>query len=264
MLQHARPYALLRILAAAILDYDGVNPLQVQKVREHETGRSSTDLDAFATGQAILGLDPSPRSMVLMAAMERNSASLLGPSLDYNDEPCWKARSTLSGIVSRLGREPVSLNRALLFDLILYLAMQPHHTFPRGARLSDESDTWLLETVGTLTDDSRSLTEGERFVLALWRLARVLGPHLGTTPPDISLLTRWIGDRAKYFLVPGESWSDALNADIAALPEAEQNRWVAVLRHALSATGARPSCEVAEDWTRVGSNAGRGSISGGH
>jgi hypothetical protein len=162
-----------------------------------------TDLDAFAAGQAILGLDTCPRSMVLMAAMERNMASLLGPSLDYNDEPFWKSRSTLHGIVSRLGREPVSLNRALLFDLILYLAMQPHDTFPHGAKLSDESDSSLLETVGNFTDD-RSLTEGERFVLTLWRLARVLGPHLGTTPPDIALLTRWIGDRAKYFLVPGE------------------------------------------------------------
>jgi hypothetical protein len=162
-----------------------------------------TDLDAFAAGQAILGLDTCPRSMVLMAAMERNMASLLGPSDDYNDEPFWKSRSTLHGIVSRLGREPVSLNRALLFDLILYLAMQPHDTFPHGAKLSDESDSSLLETVGNFTDD-RSLTEGERFVLTLWRLARVLGPHLGTTPPDIALLTRWIGDRAKYFLVPGE------------------------------------------------------------
>jgi hypothetical protein len=207
-----------------------------------------TDMDAFAAGRAILGLDPSPRSMVLMAAMERNMASLLGPSLDYNDQPFWKSRSTLPGIVSRLGREPVSLNRGLLFDLILYLAMQPHHTFPHGARLSDESDPWLLETVGTFTDDDRSLTEGERFVLALWRLARVLGPHLGTTPRDIARLTRWIGDRAKYFLVPGETWSDALNADIAALPKAEQNRWVAVLRHALTATGARPSAK----WLKTG------------
>jgi len=207
-----------------------------------------TDLDAFAAGQAILGLDRSPRSMVLVAAMERNMASLLGPSLDYNDELFWKSRSTLPGIVSRLGREPVSLNRALLFDLILYLAMQPYHTFLHGAKLSDESDAWLLETVGTLTDDGRSLTEGERFILALWRLARVLGPHLGTTPPDIALLTRWIGDRAKYFLVPGESWSDAMNADIAALPRTEQDRWVAVLRHALTATGARPSAK----WLKTG------------
>jgi hypothetical protein len=206
-----------------------------------------TDLDAFAAGQAILGLDTCPRSMVLMAAMERNMASLLGPSDDYNDEPFWKSRSTLHGIVSRLGREPVSLNRALLFDLILYLAMQPHDTFPHGAKLSDESDSSLLETVGNFTDD-RSLTEGERFVLTLWRLARVLGPHLGTTPPDIALLTRWIGDRAKYFLVPGECWSDAMNVDIAALPRTEQDRWVAVLRHALTATGARPSAK----WLNTG------------
>jgi len=207
-----------------------------------------TDMDAFEAGQAILGLDSSPRSMVLMAAMERNMASLLGPSLHYNDEPFWKSRSTLPGIVSRLGREPMSLNRALLFDLILYLTLRPHHTFPRGAKLSDESDKWLLETVGTLTDNGRSLTEGERFVLALWRLARVLGPHLGTTPPDIALLTRWIGDRAKYFLVPGESWSDAMNAAIAALPRTEQDRWVAVLRHALTAAGARPSAK----WLKTG------------
>jgi hypothetical protein len=138
-----------------------------------------TDMDAFATGQAILGLDPPPRSKVLIAAMERNMASLMGPSLDYSDPPFWKSCSTLPGIVSRLGREPVALNRELLFDLILYLAMRPHHTFPRGAKLSEESDTWLLETVGNLTDDGRTLTEGERFVLVLWRMARVLGPYMG-------------------------------------------------------------------------------------
>jgi hypothetical protein len=207
-----------------------------------------TDLDEFSAGQTILALDTLPRSIVLVAAMERNMASLLGPSLDYNDEPLWKSRSSLPGIVSRLGREPLSLNRALLFDLILYLAMQPHHTFPRGAKLSDQSDTWLLQTIGTLTDDGKNLTEGERFVLTLWRPARVLGPHLGITPPDVALLTRWIGDRAKYFLVPGESWSDALNADIGALPRTDQDRWVTVLRHALTATAARPSAK----WLKTG------------
>jgi Domain of unknown function (DUF4132) len=207
-----------------------------------------TEMDAFATGQAILGLDPSSRSKVLMAAMERNMASLMEPGLDYSDPPFWKSRSTLPGVVSRLGREPLGANRELLFDLILYLAMRPQHTSPRGAKLSDESDTWLMETVGALTDDGRSLTQGERYVLALWRLARVLGPHLGTTPSDIARLTRWIGDRAKYFLVPGENWSDALNADLAALSHPEQDRWVALLKHTLTATGARPSAK----WHKTG------------
>ena len=40
LFQHARPDALLGILAAAIFDDDGVDPLQIQKVREHETGGS--------------------------------------------------------------------------------------------------------------------------------------------------------------------------------------------------------------------------------
>jgi Domain of unknown function (DUF4132) len=207
-----------------------------------------TDMDAFAAGQAILGLDPSARSRVLVAAMERHMASLMGPTMDYSDPSFWKSHSTLRGIVSRLGREPLGLNRELLFDLILYLAMRPHHTSPRGAKLSEDSDAWLLETVETLTDDGRRLTEGERFVLVLWRMARVLGPHLGATPSDIARLTRWIGDRAKYFLVPGENWSDALNVDIASRPQTDQDRWVAVLRHALTATGARPSAK----WQKSG------------
>ena len=168
--------------------------------------------------------------------------------MDYSDPPFWKSHNTLPGIVSRLGQEPLDLNRELLSDLILYLAMRPHHTFPRGAKLSEDSDVSVLGTIGTLTDDGRSLTEGERFVLVLWRMARVLGPHLGSTPGDIARLTRWIGDRAKYFLVPGEKWSDALNADIAALPQFDQDRWVAVLRHALTATGARPSAK----WQKSG------------
>jgi len=46
-----------------------------EKIRAVKWG---TDMDAFAAGQAILGLDTSPRSMVLMAAMERHMASLLG------------------------------------------------------------------------------------------------------------------------------------------------------------------------------------------
>jgi hypothetical protein len=178
-----------------------------------------TTMDEFATGQAILRLDPSARGKVLIAAMERNMASVMGPSVDYSDPTFWKSRSILPSIVKRLGREPMGLNRELLFDLILYVAMHPHHDFPLGAKLPDESDTWVLDTVGALTDDGRTLTAGERFVLVLWRMARVPGPHLGTTPPDIARLTRWISDGAKHFLAPGESWSDSLNTHIRLAPE---------------------------------------------
>ena len=39
-----------------------------------------------------------------------------------------------------------------------------------------------------------------------------------------------------------------MNVDIAALPRTEQDRWVAVLRHTLTATGARPSAK----WLKTG------------
>jgi hypothetical protein len=203
----------------------------------------SGEMDAFVAGRAILGLDPPARSKVLIAAMERNMASLLEPSADYSDQPFWRSRNSLSNLVSRLGREPMELDRAYLFNLILYIAMRPYHAFPRGAKLSEELDAWLLETVRALTDDGKSVTEGERFVLVLWRNARVSGPFLGASPRDIAMMTRWIGDRAKYFMVPGETWSDALNADVAALPDAEQDQWALLFRHALTATGARPSAK---------------------
>ena len=41
-----------------------------------------TEMDAFAAGQAILGLNPSARSKVLVAAIERHMASLMGPNAD--------------------------------------------------------------------------------------------------------------------------------------------------------------------------------------
>jgi hypothetical protein len=43
LLQHASADALFRILAAAIFNYDGLNPLQIQKVGKHQTGGSSTN-----------------------------------------------------------------------------------------------------------------------------------------------------------------------------------------------------------------------------
>jgi hypothetical protein len=43
LLQHTGANAFLHILTAATLDNDGVNPLQIQEVREHETGGSRTN-----------------------------------------------------------------------------------------------------------------------------------------------------------------------------------------------------------------------------
>jgi len=43
LLQYARAHTLLRILTAAVFDYNRINPLQIQKMRQHETGRPRTN-----------------------------------------------------------------------------------------------------------------------------------------------------------------------------------------------------------------------------
>lgn len=59
----------------------------------------------------------------------------------------------------------------------------------------------------------------------------------------VERLTRLIDDGAVLVLVPGEAWSDALNDDLADVSPAEQSRWVSLLRHMLTATGARPTAK---------------------
>jgi hypothetical protein len=43
LLQHPRANALLDVLAAPVLEDDGVDPLQMEKVRQHEPGGTGTD-----------------------------------------------------------------------------------------------------------------------------------------------------------------------------------------------------------------------------
>ena len=63
LLEHAGPDALLDVLAAARLEDDGVDALQVQQVREHETRRPGADdryLRAHRRERSVTGLRRSP------------------------------------------------------------------------------------------------------------------------------------------------------------------------------------------------------------
>src|SRR5207249_5413498 len=85
------------------------------------------------------------------------------------------------------------------------------------------------------------LTEGERYVLWLLRASLISGPPLGSPSEDVARLSHLINDGADYYLVPGEAWADAANHDISRLNKSERQQWVALFRHALTATAAKPS-----------------------
>jgi hypothetical protein len=65
---------------------------------------------------------------------------------------------------------------------------------------------------------------------------------------EITRLTALVGDGAAFFLVPGEVWTDQLNDDLTRLPRREREPWIALLKHALSATATRPSAK----WLKTG------------
>jgi len=50
--------------------------------------------------------------------------------------------------------------------------------------MSKELDAFLFDSIAGLVDNSQPLVDGERFVLYLWRQARISGPPLGSFTPD--------------------------------------------------------------------------------
>jgi hypothetical protein len=207
------------------------------------TKKFRSDMHQFPAGQDIFALDEEQRGKVLVAACERHIAELFAPFPDYAETEHWRAFCAVSGTVQPLASSGVRFNRDLLFDFLIYLLVRP-----QGEHIWKEMDTFLFDSIAVFTNDGKDLTEGERYVLHLWRRTRITGPPLGFHTPDIVQLTRWIGDGVQFFLVPGEYWSDAVNADLAAQARPVREAWLALLKHLLSATMARPS----DRWRKTG------------
>ncbi|MFN7922559.1 MAG: DUF4132 domain-containing protein [Bryobacteraceae bacterium] len=198
----------------------------------------SPDLRHFAAGRDILAADRIANARYILAAAERHIFALSNLSTDLENAALWQSHYAACSIAKTLMWLPAEFQRDELFDFLLYLSSQPQQGSPAEA---DSSLDEIVTAIGTLIQDGADLAPGERFVLYLWRAARILGPPLGTEPPEVVKMTRWIGDRSRFFLVPGEYWTDALNADLAAFPARERSAWVSFLKHALTATSSRPS-----------------------
>jgi hypothetical protein len=203
---------------------------------------SSPALDALRGGDRLLRMDPAECGRLLLAAAERDVAALLART-EGAIPAVWQSRYGIASLTMTLAQRPFVLDRAGSFDFLLYLAMRvsPWH---RGS-LEAAFDA----VVGQVEQEATSapLTEGERYVLHLLRASWVDGPPLGAAT-EVTRLTTLVGDGRMFFLVPGEVWTDQLNGDLTALPRRDRDPWIALLKHALTATAARPS----EKWLRTG------------
>ncbi len=223
-------------------------PVASPLLLEHE--RLTTLLDEVAVSKNyhnpdLIDLDPTARGPILLAATERHISALFNHTLDYEDAKFWQSLYAIGSIAGTIASSPVQLNRDGVFDFVLYLS-----TRPKRYRTSDDDDKSLealLAAIERETGDGAKFSEGERYVLHLYRGARIVSPPLGAVTPEVERLTQCIGDQAPFYLVPGECWSDAVNTDLAALPAAKRAHWIALLKHLLTATTARPS----EQWKKL-------------
>jgi hypothetical protein len=238
----AEPAAMIREPDRFPLPANSPFPLEHELLGEmfHELvgqpGYQAPNLKDLEAGRRILRMTPEESGAVLLAAAERHVHALLAPA-DYTEHAVWQSRYAAMGCMAPLAHLNFRVTREGAFDLLLYLSTRPAH---EHAALQ-----FAPKLVKQIEQDAAAalLTEGERYVLSLYRASLISGPPLGTASDEVARLTEWIGDGAGFLLVPGEVWTDAVNDDFSSMPPAERRSWAALFTHALTATSSRPSAK---------------------
>ena len=224
-----------------------------------KTGYPNPHLENLEAGRTFLELPPTDLGRVVLAAAERHVNALL-TSVDLNQHAAWRSRLTAEGVGPKLLKRGFEVDREGTFDLLLYLSILPTHH-----RQGTEAVAGRLTAAAARYADESPLTEGERFVLSLYRNSLISGPPLGVDSDPVKFVSRLVNDGAEIFLVPGEVWTDGLNRDLAALDTSQREAWLGLLRHCLTATAARPSAKwlktAAKLMQAVGGEQVRGAIS---
>lgn len=176
--------------------------------------------------------DLEAMARLIMAGAERHVHAMLAPQPDPNDWETWAIRWAPRTLMRELLKRPWQATRESFFDLLLYHSIYPESRQRHVSLLLESLEPQLPED---------PLSEGERYVLCLYRETRVAGPLLGIPSPEVARLTRLIGDGQMFCIVPGEVWSDAVNNDVTAMSAAEQQAWNSLFAHMLKASSARPS-----------------------
>ena len=171
----------------------------------------SPNIKKLETGRAILALEPEAMGRMVLAATERHVHALLAPEAHHTEHRAGKLRHAWTGIMAALVKSRFEVGRDGLFDLFVYLSARLANERQEG----EEIATDLIEQAEA--EAARSpLTEGERYVLSLFRTAMRPGPALGAPSAEIERLTGLIGDGVIAYLTAGEAWSEAVNNDLVA------------------------------------------------
>jgi hypothetical protein len=199
-------------------------------------GYDTPSLALKAPGRAMLERDEQGRARILLAAAERcvNTHFVSGGGL--GDHRCWQSQSAVHGTFRAMLKTKPKLDRNGLFDLLLYYSALSGFQWTANVEFMEKLGALVEKTAG-----ESPLLAGERYILHRVRCQSVRACPFGRPAAEVLQLNQILGDDLFLALVPGEAWSDALNADLGKLGEVERDRWVRLLQHAATATGSRPS-----------------------
>jgi hypothetical protein len=200
-------------------------------------------LETLRGADRVLRMDPRSSGRLMLAAAERDVGGFLARSGTGANPAVWQSRYAVASLTKTLAQRPFALDRDGAFDVLLYLAMRAAAWDRRPYEVAYDALIRQVEQEAARAP----LTDGERYVLHLLRASWIGGPPLGVTT-ETARLTALVGDGAVFFLVPGEVWTDQLNDDLTRLPARERAGWIALLKHALTATATRPSAK----WLKTG------------
>jgi len=201
-------------------------------------GYDRPSLALRAPGRAMLERDDRGRAKVLLAAAERCVNTHFVPGGGLADYRCWQSQSAVHGIFHALLKTAPRLDRNDLFDLLLFFSALSAYQWSSNVEFVEK----LVPLVEKLAGES-PLSAGERYILHRLRCQSVRACPFGRPASEVARLTQFLGDDLFMALVPGEAWSDTVNADLAKLGASDCEHWIQLLQHAATATGSRPSAK---------------------
>lgn len=195
---------------------------------------SGPHLARHASGRTILSRHQSDGGRILIACAER----IIAPALEANNANApqnWQARYTAVALFHALSQTHTRFSRHSLFDFLLVLTTAVFHREMSNSAILDEE-------LNQMITERWKLTPGERHVIHRLRCL-LLAPPLGDVSNNGKEFNRILGDNPLFVLVPGEVWSDAVNAYITGEPPKRRAAWIELFRHLVASSGSRPSAK---------------------
>ncbi len=180
-------------------------------------------------GELTLG-----QAEALSLALDERVARLLLPERGEFDD--YHLRGSLENMRHGIGLD-VAGPAKTLEDLLLLTASRAGY----WARVGQEAVAFAEAAAA-----AGELSPGMQYFVHRLRCIAISEPPMGTLPPLAARLSRLLDGDATMLLVPGERWADRAHADLAAMTDKQRAAWVALLRHAYTATSSKPSAA----WTK--------------